>query len=177
VKKPWVIGLLSVVPGLGLIVLGEVRQGLGVMAIMAFLAFLVEFAPWEIVNAASCVLGFAWVSQLYYAVIVAQRLAHVEAGVVLPARPLAPTPPGASLGERLLHKVRQSVMQQRLPGETLRVAIAGQVGPSFASAVLMGFGAGLVQHRLCGGFAPHESSTLARTLRACAFRTLNGGEQ
>jgi hypothetical protein len=39
-------------------------------------------------------------------------------------------------------------MQQLLPGETLRVAIAGQVGPSFASAVLMGFGASLVQHGL-----------------------------
>jgi hypothetical protein len=47
-------------------------------------------------------------------------------------------------------------MQQLLPGETLRVAIAGQVGPSFASAVLMGFGASLVQHGLCGGFAPHN---------------------
>ena len=118
-KKPWVIGLLSVVPGLGLIVLGEVRQGLGVMDIVALLAFLVEFAPWEIVNAASCVLGFvAWVSQLYCAVIVAQRLARVEAGVVLPARPLAQAPPGASLGDRLLHKVRQSVMQQLLPGGT-----------------------------------------------------------
>jgi hypothetical protein len=72
VKKPGVIGLLSVVPGLGLIILSEVRQGLGVMVIVALLAFLVELAPWEIVNAASCVLGFAWVSQLYYAVIVAQ---------------------------------------------------------------------------------------------------------
>jgi len=71
-KKPWVVGLLSIVPGLGLILLGQVIPGLGVMAGMSLLFFL--FLTTTSTDLSTWLFVFAlifWMLQLGYAVFAA----------------------------------------------------------------------------------------------------------
>jgi len=129
-KKPWMIGLLSIIPGLGLVVLGEFLKGLGVF-ILTCLAFMCLFVPWEIFVGIGLALGLIlWGVQLWYAVVVAQRLYRAEAGLGLPVRQVeaAPIPPGASLEELRHQKIRDTVMGLLAPDEHLNVAVNGSTG-------------------------------------------------
>jgi hypothetical protein len=140
-RKPWVVGLLSVVPGLGLIVLGQAVKGLAIMVAMAFLTLL--FLTLGSSDLSAVFFTFAlilWVSQLYYAVVVAQRLARAEAGLALPEREaaIAPLPAGASTEEKALHNTRKTLMGLLLPGEHLRVGVYGSTGLQAHSLVDLG---------------------------------------
>jgi hypothetical protein len=140
-QKPWVIGILSIVPGLGFIVLGQLSQGLFIMAIVAFFALGALFSPWETISTISATLGMiAWGTQLVYAFIAAPGMASQEEGTGPAEQPdllLSPPPPGASLGERQLHEARQVVLRLMQPGEQLRVALQGQTGtPSLLWVVI-----------------------------------------
>src|SRR3989337_2927147 len=101
-KKPWAIGLISIIPGLGLIILGEARKGLAsFVATAAF--FMAMFAPGEIVpTTAFAFFLIAWIVQAYYAIVIAQRIGRKPAGLALPEWPasIAPPPPWASLAPK-----------------------------------------------------------------------------
>ena len=102
-RGPWVIGILSIVPGLGLLTLGRVIPGLAATALMAVAGIFASLAPSETVAQVALTVAFiVWVVQGYYAVVIAQRTARSEAGDSLPEREvsIAPPPQGASLAER-----------------------------------------------------------------------------
>jgi hypothetical protein len=124
-KKNWVIGVLSMVPGLGLLVLGEVWKGLGAF-FLAMLLLLCVFGPWEAVAGAGFALFLVvWIVQGVYAVVFAERRARTEAGLTLPERevPIAPLPPAASSGQKSLYKARQELLRLLQPDEHLQLAM------------------------------------------------------
>lgn len=140
-RKPWVVGLASIIPGLGYIILGKTRQGLILFLLIGVSIFFAWLSPWEnlTITIATLVL-IAWITQGYYAVVYAQRQVKAEAGLELPVRqiPTAPPPQGASLGEKHLHKVRQTVLPLLQPGENLKVAIEGRTGTTSLLWTLLG---------------------------------------
>jgi hypothetical protein len=141
-RKPWLIALLSMIPGLGLSVLGEVRKGL-LAFILTILPFLGLMVPWEVVSATGLTLGLiVWITQGYYAVVLAQRQARAEAGTSLPEGPAASAPPapGASFGDRRLHGASQAVMQLLQPGEHLSVALQGATEMQSTTSTLLNLG-------------------------------------
>jgi hypothetical protein len=134
-KKPWAIGLISVIPGLGLVVLGETKKGVAAFAITAalFLAFYLGVFVND--NSALATLGFvlfpmAWVLQWIYAVVLAQRHSRQQAGSALAERPvsIAPPPPGASAAQKGLHKATVKVLKLLPEGEQLKLALDGVTG-------------------------------------------------
>jgi hypothetical protein len=120
-KKPWVVGILSIIPGLGLIILGKIIPGILAMASLIVLAFPILFGP---SGAASegvvAVVLIIWVVQGYYAVVVAQRSARAAAGESLPERAVSidPPPPRASLAEKRAYEASKAVLQVLPPGST-----------------------------------------------------------
>lgn len=140
-KKPWVVGLLSIIPGLGFLILGKTRQGLMIFLLIGAAVFFAWLSPWENLTISIATLALiAWITQGYYAVVYAQRQAKSEAGLELPVRqvPTAPPPQGASLGEKHLHKVRQTVLPLLQPEESLKVAIEGRTGTTSLLWTLLG---------------------------------------
>jgi len=141
-KTPRAIGLLSVVPGLGLALLGEARKGLAAFVFVLLLC-VSAFAPWELVSVTALTLALtAWITQGYYAVVVAQRLARERAGLALPTQqvPESPAPPGVSVGERHLHAARRAVLKLLRPGERLHVALQGATGAPSGVEILSDLG-------------------------------------
>jgi hypothetical protein len=103
-KKPWVIGLISILPGLGFIVLGKIIQGLIVFIVVGYFALLGYLINHEEVSVIFYTLALiAWITQLYYAISIARRSARVEAGLVTPGTPvsMASLTAGASSKETL----------------------------------------------------------------------------
>jgi hypothetical protein len=144
-KKPWVVGVLSIVPGLGLAALGEIRRGL-VALILTLLPFACLLGPWEAVAVIGATLGLvAWITQGAYAVVAARRLALEEAGLALPVREvsIAPLGPAASAEEKRLHRVRRIVLSLLNPGENLRAAVQGALGLQPTASTLLNLGAAL----------------------------------
>jgi len=142
-KKPWVVGVLSIIPGLGFWVLGKIRPGFIVSIITSGFGILGYLtSPWENLSITFYTLALiAWVSQGYYAILLAQSKARSKAGLDLPVRQvsIAPPPQDASLGEKHLHKARQTVMELLQPNENLKIAIEGRTGTtSFLRTLLLG---------------------------------------
>lgn len=141
-KSAWAVGLLSVVPGLGFLAIGQRRRGAVILGCFAALAALYLLAPWQIVYELSCGLGAAlWAAQIVFAVTEVRRQARLEAGLTQAARPVADSlapPPGASRADRVLHKAREAIAQQLQQGERVEAAITCQVMPSFRSRMLLG---------------------------------------
>jgi len=138
-KKPWAIALVSIVPGLGLVILGEPGKGLGAFVLTAlFLAG--TFVPGETVPATSFAFFLiAWIVQGYYAVVIAQRLLRAQAGLALPERPvsIAPPSPGASSAQKALHKTKVTVLKLLPPGEQLELALQGTTGMASTGEALL----------------------------------------
>jgi hypothetical protein len=125
-KKPWVVGVLSIVPGLGLIALRRTVLGLASIAsilMLGFLAMLDLSATFSLVALAVGLI--VWVFQAYYGVVLAQRTERASAGKALTERevPMARLQPGASLAEKRAYQARKAVMQLLPPGEDVTVAI------------------------------------------------------
>jgi hypothetical protein len=126
-KKPWVIGLLSIIPGLGMIVLGEVRKGI-VAFIVTTIPFLAMLIPSETVAVTGFSIGIiAWGVQMSYAVTLARQQELNQSGTALPVREETLTPPtsGASAEQIELDKLRRTVKQYLQPDEYVKVALPG----------------------------------------------------
>ncbi|MGE5250823.1 MAG: hypothetical protein ACM3QS_11495, partial [Bacteroidota bacterium] len=139
-RKPWVIGLLSLVPGLGLLVLGEVRKALAAVGAVALLAAgALAFRNDTVFTIVFVLAVVVWTLQWMMALTEAQRQAGIESGTAPTVRPVTPAPlaPSASASERSLHKARQALMEVMPPAENLRVALNGFTGvPSLGSILL-----------------------------------------
>ncbi len=73
-KSPWLVGLLSLFPGLGLLVLGKGRSALVVFGLFVVMAGYGLFAPLNFFTELIFNLAFAlWAAQIVYTVQVAKR--------------------------------------------------------------------------------------------------------
>lgn len=130
-KKTWIIGLLSIIPGLGFFLLGKILQGFVVLFLTGGLLTVGLFSTGNNFSITVITLAFiAWVTQGYFAVLLARSRARTEAGLNLPVREvsIAPPEPDASREEKHLYKVRKTMMELLPQGEDLRVSIEGWIG-------------------------------------------------
>lgn len=140
-QSPFVIGLLSIIPGLGFFVLGKPRRGFGVIGIILVLLFVFLFIPGDFMTQLSFnLLWLAWVFQIVLAAQSARLIKRQEAGEVTQPREkekIEP-PPGLSLKERGDYKIRETVRQQLNPGEELLEAMFVQSGGGVGTYALYG---------------------------------------
>lgn len=157
-KKPWVVGVLSIIPGLGFLVLGEIRKGV-IAFILTLLPFLAIWTPWETIVIIGVTIGIiVWGVQIYYAVLLAQSRLREEAGEGLPVREvfLPPPSPEATKGEEALHNAKQIVSQHLRADENLQVAIRGIQGMQPIGKTLLNIGEALL-----GGYPNVEATNQA----------------
>lgn len=141
-QSPFVVGLLSIIPGLGFFVLGQPKRGLGAIGIMFGLFVFALFVPSEFLGKMSFQFFIlAWIGQIYYAVQTANLLKKQQSGETIVPRevmPIAPAPHGLSANEKMAYKARETVRQQLNVGEHLIDAVVAQTLPSVGAHVLIG---------------------------------------
>ena len=141
-KSPTIIGLASIVPGLGLWIVGRRRHA--VLAALAVIGtgLVALFSPWETLSTVSCYAAFLiWVLQSYYAVSEARLAAQVASGQVEKARnseDIEPPPLHLNRFDKLAHKARELIRQQVDPNEFVKVAV-----PAYS----MSFWKGISSHK------------------------------
>lgn len=123
-KKPWVIGLLSIIPGLGLIVVGQAVAGLGVMAGTSLLIVLsLVTSPGDL---SAWLFSFAlilWMLQLGYAILAARAVAAPpESPETIARREARQAQREATAFQR---SAGEALTPLILPGQHLRLAFAG----------------------------------------------------
>lgn len=126
-KKPWVIGLLSVIPGLGLIALGQVATGLGVMAGLSLLVFLLLITTSAHLGA--WLFSFAlilWMLQLGYSMLAAAAAAAPHESPEKIARREARRMQREAAAVQ--DSARKLLTPLLLPGQELRIALTGMGG-------------------------------------------------
>lgn len=145
-QSPFVVGLLSVIPGLGFFVLGQPKRGFGAIGIIIGLFIFGLFVPSQFFSQLSFQFFIlAWVGQIYYAVQTAKLIKRQEAGEVVAPREMpliAPAPDNLSANEKIAYKMREIVRHQLNIGEHLVGAIMAQTMPSMGSHLLIGAAAG-----------------------------------
>ena len=126
-KKPWVVGLLSIVPGLGLIALGQVVAGLGVMAGISLLVVL--FLITTSTDLSTWLFSFAlilWMLQLGYAMLAAVgAAAPKQSPKKIAQREAREIQREAAAIQR---SAREALTPLLLPGQHLRIALDGMGG-------------------------------------------------
>ncbi len=141
-QSPFTIGVLSIIPGLGFFVLGQLKRGVGIIGTLIGLFTFSLFIPSEFLSELSFQLFLiTWIGQIYYAVQTAKLLKKQKSGEIIApreTRPIAPAPHGSSANEKLAHKVRETVRQQLDIGEHLIDAVFAQVLPSMGAHILVG---------------------------------------
>lgn len=140
-QSPFLIGLLSIIPGLGFFVLGKPRRGFWVIGILATLLFIFLFIPGEFITQLSFqFILLVWIGQIVLAAQSARLQKRQQAGEVTQPREkekIVP-PPGLSLKERGDYKIRETVRRQLKPGENLLEAVFVQSGGGVGTYALYG---------------------------------------
>jgi hypothetical protein len=124
VNHPIVIGIASLIPGLGYLMLGKVRKAVYVWLALLCAALVYVFSPfdflWEI--AAITFLGI-WFAQIVWASRDAALEKRIASGQVSPARetlgPASAPPLGLSRKEKQAFQMRETVKSQIGMGENL----------------------------------------------------------
>lgn len=140
-QSPFMIGLLSIVPGLGFFVLGKPRRGFGVIGILFTLLFIFLYTRGDFITQVSFSLFFlVWIGQIILAAQSARLLKRQKAGELTQPREKTKIelPPGLSLKERGAYRIRETVRQQLNPNENLHEAVFAQSGGSVGTYVLYG---------------------------------------
>jgi hypothetical protein len=143
-QKPWNIVLLSIIPGLGLILLGEIWKGTAAL-ISVPLLFIGSYLTSESgdISIYLFVAGIIlWGVQLQYAFMYASRRERVEKGQVPVARQvdIGPLPPDASAVDKSVHHMRQVVTELLEPGENLKTVLQVTTkSPSILPALMAAF--------------------------------------
>lgn len=141
-QSPFVIGVASIVPGLGFILLAKYRSAVNSFFIVVglFVAGLfIASGIWSDIFIEFSAL--IWIGQIVYAVQTANIQKKREAGEIISPReatPLSPIPSNLSRGERLAFKIAETIRQQLQPGEILKDAVLAQIMPSMGQHVLWG---------------------------------------
>jgi len=151
--SPLLIGIASVIPGLGLWILGKRKHAVitGLVVLGTFFLFL--FAPWEIIYNLSCnAMVFLWGMQIFYAVYDARMRTKIETGEMDAAKEAEAVdyiPAHIPRKEKIVYKAKEVVRQQLNSGEHLEAAVWSQT-----MSVLRGmssykqFYVGLLTHHL-----------------------------
>lgn len=131
-KKPWVIGLLSIIPGLGFFVLGKIREGF-IASIITVGLIILSFLTSDSENFSATAFAIAivaWGSQLVFAILLTPNETRSEMGLVLPKREVFIAPPSkdASLEEKHQYNIRKTVLGLLQPDENLKIVLSGQTG-------------------------------------------------
>lgn len=140
-QSPFLIGLLSIIPGLGFFVLGKPRRGLGVLGILFVLLILFLFTSGNFITQLSFQFAIlVYIGQIYLAAQSARMIKRQQAGELTMPREKTKIepPPGLSLKERGNYKMRETVRQQLNPGEELLEAVVAQSKFPTGSFVLFG---------------------------------------
>lgn len=136
------VAVASFIPGLGFILLGQVRRGVLFGAGFLALISMSLITPWPLIIQLSCMLAFLlWAGQIIFAVQTAQRMARFDHGLTSapkPSLPHAPPPAGASRFEKIQHQARETVRNQLEPDEQLQHALMGHSSASLVSHVVIG---------------------------------------
>ena len=127
-KKPWVIGLLSIIPGLGMVVLGYIPGGLaffGGTMLLVWLSWLTRRA--EDLSAGLFVSAFIlWGIQIWFAVLLAKNEGSAKGRSVRRRASAAADPsPSPPQMESVQGAARQALAPLLIPGESLRIALSG----------------------------------------------------
>jgi uncharacterized membrane protein len=132
-QSPFAIGLASIVPGLGFLLLNKTRWAVNTFFLVIGLLIAGLFVPdgiWS--NILLDVCGLVWFGQGYYAVQSARLKIKQDKGEVVAPRdvsPLSLPPSNLTRGEKLAFKVGETLRQQLLPGEFLKDAVLALVMP------------------------------------------------
>jgi hypothetical protein len=126
-KSPFIIGIASIIPGLGFWILGKKRLA-GTAAVVVIGAYVIYVAaPWEFLYALSCnVAIIGWFLQIVYAVYEAQAIKKVTSGEMEAARPSErkiEIPADIPRREKLPYKAKEIIREQLDPGEIIQDAI------------------------------------------------------
>ena len=138
-KSPNLILLASIIPGLGLWILGKRRHST-IAALLVFGSFFVFlFTPSETLVGISCnIAGFLWIMQMFYAGYEARLKHKISIGIAQGAKkhslPSSP-PPNIKGNEKAAFKAKEIVRQQLDTGEHILDAI-----PVTQMSVLKGAG-------------------------------------
>ncbi|HEV8378809.1 MAG TPA: hypothetical protein VGP99_08155, partial [Tepidisphaeraceae bacterium] len=125
-SSPIVIGLASIIPGLGFALLGKLRWSANAFFLVVGLFAAGLFVPSQFWGELCLRLAVAaWIGQIYYAVRWTSTKAKQESGEIVAPREtgiISEAPAGSSRGERLAHKSAELIRQQLQPGEHLKDA-------------------------------------------------------
>ncbi len=140
-QSPFVVGVASIVPGLGFVLLNKIRWAFNafVMVFGLFLAGLfVASEFWGELFAQFSIL--AWIGQIYYAVQTAKRERKRALGQLDSVRdvPLISIPSALSHGDKLAYRSAETIRAQLLPGEVLKDAVFALIQPSMGQHMLLG---------------------------------------
>ena len=143
-QTPLAIGLLSIIPGLGFLQLGQFKRALISFSIVfssTIIALFFIFTSYDYLCGIFIQISFVvWVSQIYFAVQTANTLNKQIIGATNAIQEVIPsTPPlNSSLHERSIFKIRDTVSQQLNLGEHLTHAIMAQCMPTLGSHLFLG---------------------------------------
>jgi hypothetical protein len=126
-KKWWVVGLLSIIPGLGLLALGQVAAGVGVMAGTGLLILLSLITTSADLSTGLFVFTLIiWMLQLGYSLLAAIAAASPKQSPKQIARREATR---KQLEAAVIQReAREALMPLLLPGQHLRIALDGMGG-------------------------------------------------
>lgn len=123
-KHPVLIGILSIMPGLGYLVLGKLTKAIYVWTGMVVSFFIFLFSPYDwLADIAFFAIIIVWFYQIAWAYREARESSRLEKGEVIEAKDvtLSPSPDGLSRREKQIFKMRETIRAQLAPGQ--------QVGP------------------------------------------------
>jgi hypothetical protein len=139
-KSPIVVGIASIIPGLGLWLVKKRRHAI-VVAILMFSSFLFIAITSQDLLAGLCLNFFItpiWITQGFYAVHEANTIKAIKAGVFQPPiqkDSIETPPPNLSFQEKQLFKSREFIKQQLTTGEQVLDAM-----PVYQMSILQGAG-------------------------------------
>ena len=126
-KSPIIIGIASILPGLGFWILGKKRLAVTAAVVVIGSYVIYVIAPWEFVYALSCNIAIiGWFLQIVYAVYEARTISKVESGKMEAARPSErkiEIPLDIPAREKLPYKAKEIIREQLDPGEIIQDAV------------------------------------------------------
>lgn len=140
-QSPVIVGLVSIIPGLGFVVLEKTMRGISVFVFIVGLLIVAMITPNKALSSFSFQFSlFLWMLQIFYAVRDAKHLAREKSGeIVVPkATKRVETPRGLKRSERVATKIRETVLQHLNPNEELIEAIIVQSIPSKKARIFGG---------------------------------------
>jgi hypothetical protein len=159
-RNPWIVALVSFVPGLGFAIQARMREAAVSFLLVVGLLIVYLLAPWEIVYQTSCgLLALLWIGQGYLAFDTARRAVRLESGAAQQARqsvPLPSPPPDLPRSKRLSFRARCTVEQQLQPGELIEAAVFATAPASLGSHALLGATAALAMKQYYVALTPTD---------------------